>query len=98
MSKKGIGIQLDANCGLMISNGSLQIGSTLYQNQFLILKAQKGELKEYPTLGCGIDDITNDEDLDAWQKSIREEMAKDGMQVSEFGINSNGMTLVADYK
>jgi len=60
---KNTGIQLTNDCELAISvqrdTGGLIIsgilvGNTLYQNQYLILKAQKGEIKEFPTLGCGI--------------------------------------------
>ena len=104
---KNTGIQLTNDCELAISvqrdTGGLIIsgilvGNTLYQNQYLILKAQKGEIKEFPTLGCGIDDLANDDDLNAWQKLIREEMDKDGMQVNKLTIDESGMTLEANYR
>jgi hypothetical protein len=95
---KRTGIQLDSTGEIIIANGALQIGDTLYQNQYLILKAQKGEIKEFPTLGCGIDDLANDEDIDAWQKLIREEFAKDGLRVDKLSITTSGMEVKADYK
>ena len=105
MSRK-IGIQLDSSgdldiniqtdaYGLIISG--LSIGSTLQQNQWLILKAQKGDIKEHPLLGCGIDDIVDDEDYSSWQKKIREELAKDGMKVSTLILSETEFTLKADY-
>ena len=84
----------DSN-GLILSG--MMVGDTLYQNQYLILQAQKGEFKEYPTLGCGIDDMPNDEELSEWQATIREELAKDGMSVKAINITSTGMTLEAEY-
>ena len=80
----------------MILSG-VTIGDTLYQNQYLILKAQKGEFKENPTLGCGIDDLANDEDMDSWQKLIREEFSKDGLKVDKLSITTSGMEVKADY-
>ena len=105
MSKK-IGIQIDntGDLSIMVQTDSsglitsgLSVGSTLYQNQYIILKAQKGELKEYPLLGVGIDDMVDDEDMTSWQKRIREELAKDGMKVSSLVIDNTGLDLKADY-
>ncbi len=77
----------------------LSIGDTLYQNQFIISAVQKGELKEYPQMGVGIGDITNDNDLLAWKRSIREEFAKDDLEISKLDIDltTGEMTLIADY-
>ena len=105
MSKK-VGIQLTNNMELAInvvrdSNGlivsGITIGDTLYQNQFMILQAQKGEFKENPTLGVGINDMANDDDLTVWKKAIREEFAKDGLKVSKLSITTSGMEVKADY-
>lgn len=103
---KKIGVQLDSNCDLMINVvtddaglivSGLTIGNTLYQNQFLILKPQKGENKEYPMMGAGIDDMLNDNDEDEWKKRIREELARDGLKVSELTFANGEMMLKADY-
>jgi len=105
MSKK-IGIQLTSNCELVIkvvrdSSGlimsGITVGDTLYQNQYMILKAQKGEFKEFPTLGVGINDMANDDDLNEWKKAIREEFTKDGLKVDKISITTSGMEVKADY-
>ena len=103
---KDIGIQLNNDLGLnvrvvkdssgMITSG-LTVGNTLYQNQYLILQSQKGEFKEYPTLGVGINDMANDDDLTSWKKTIREELAKDGIKVNKLVLTSSGMSLDATY-
>jgi len=96
---KKTGIQLTSDLELAInvvrdSNGlivsGLTVGDTLYQNQYLILRAQKGEIKEYPTLGVGIDDMAGDDDLNEWKKTIREEFAKDGLKVDQLSITTDG--------
>lgn len=83
-----------------VNSTGLSINDTLYQNQFIIMAAQKGDLKEYPMLGVGISDIANDNDLLEWKRSIREEFAKDGLKVSKLDIDkaTGEMTLIADYQ
>ncbi len=95
---KNKGIQLNENGDLLIRNGSLSIGNTLYQNQYMILKAQKGELKELPFWGAGIDNIINDDDIQATQRTIREELARDGMKVKQLTIQNNELIIKADYQ
>lgn len=103
---KDIGIQLNNDLELNIqvvkdSNGKitsgLTVGNTLYQNQYLILQAQKGEFKENPTLGVGINDMANDDDLTEWKKAIRQELAKDGMKINKLVLTNSGMSLEARY-
>lgn len=105
---KSTGIQLNTNGDLAIAvsrnssgliTSGLVVGNTLYQNQYIILKAQKGELKENPLMGVGIDDMTGDEDNAlGWKKSIRENLASDGMVVSSLSIENGELILKADYK
>ena len=77
----------------------LVLGDTLYQNQYFILKAQKGEYKFSPLLGAGIDDMTNDNEVLEWKKRIRQELTRDGMKVEKVDIDltSKNITIKADY-
>ena len=86
--------QLDEN-GLIVTG--LVIGDTLYQNQYLILTAQKGEFKEDPLFGVAIEDMTNDDDVLFWKKRIREEFKKDGLNVERLDIANGVMNLKANY-
>lgn len=103
---KSTGIQLTSDLELAINvvrdsdgliTSGLVVGDTLYQNQYLILAAQKGEFKENPTLGVGINDMSNDDDLNEWKKSIREEFSKDGLKVDKLSITTSGMEVKANY-
>jgi len=98
MNVKQTGLQISSDLDLLINvekdsegliTSGLVIGDTLYQNQYIILSAQKGELKENPLLGVGIEDMANDEDVLPWKKSIREELAKDGMKVDTLTIDKS---------
>lgn len=93
-----IGLLMDTDGDMKVSNGEMAIGNTTYQNQFVILKVQRGELKEFPMLGIGIDDIVNDHDIAGWKMKIKEHLAMDGISVSKVDINTSTgeLTLVAE--
>ena len=63
-----------------IANGFV-VGDTLRQNQALILLLHKGELKEWPAVGCGISDMLLDNDPIYWRTIIREQLEMDGQKV-----------------
>lgn len=83
--------------GLLVSG--LQIGNTAYQNQFVILSAYKGELKEFPLLGVGLRDIVNDNDITGWTTEIRLQLQKDGFTVQKVGFDRNmNLEIQAEYE
>lgn len=75
----------------------LQVGDTLRQNQALILVLHKGELKERPSLGCGIEDMLLDNDPMYWRSLIREQLEMDGQTVSKVTVTKTGITIEAAY-
>lgn len=75
----------------------LAIGDTLRQNQALILLLHKGELKEWPHVGCGISDMLLDNDPIWWRTMIREQLEMDGQKVSTVRITRTGISIDATY-
>ena len=104
---KNIGIQLkdgfdldiqvrrDAS-GRIISG--LVVGDITYQNQAMILKAQKGEFKGAPTVGVGIENMVNDHDFRLWRREITEQLEADGQRIDQLTINEREFILKAKYK
>ena len=92
------GILLDETGDIMVNNGSMVIEDSTLQNQYVILVAQKGEFKEYPTLGVGISDMLGDDDVLEWKKRIREEFAKDDLKVNKIDLNLQTGKLEIDAK
>ncbi len=84
------------NQGKVVSG--LVLGETTHQNQALILTAHKGEFKEHPTLGVGLQDIINDHDMTMWKRLITDELEKDGMRVDKLTLTEDGLHLEAVYK
>ncbi len=82
----------------MIAQG-LEIGTTTFQNQALILQASKGEFKEYPTLGVGISDILGDDEMTGWKREIALQLKTDGMKVKtvDLDLKNNKLTIDAEY-
>lgn len=82
----------------LISQG-LEVGTTTFQNQALILQARKGEFKEYPTLGVGISDILGDDETTGWKREIALQLEADGMKVKsvELDLKTNKLAIDAEY-
>jgi len=97
---KNIDILLSSDIDIMLSNGDFVIGDSTMQNQYLILSSQKGEWKENPFIGAGIEDMLNDEGSEAyWKRRIAEELKRDGMDVKEVKIINNGqININAEYR
>lgn len=81
--------------GMIVSG--VMIGTVIAQNQALILLCQKGEIKESPTTGAGIDGLCNDADFRAWKREITEQMEADGQRISRLEITENKLILEAKY-
>lgn len=97
---KNTDLKINEDYGLMTDPVAhdLVVGDVTLQNQALILQSQKGEWKERPMMGCGIEGMTNDEDTNAWRRAIREELARDGMKVRSLKINRENIEIDADYE
>jgi hypothetical protein len=102
------GIVINDNHDLQISimrdkNGlitqGLVIGDITFQNQEIIIVSEKGEIKNAPTKGVGIQSYLDDEMPDNLLRAIRTELAVEGMQVNKVSINEKGLLEVdAKYK
>lgn len=64
----------------------LVIANTVEQNKALILIAHRGEFKNDPDLGVGLEDMILDEDYLKYRHRIREHFAKDGLHVTELDL------------
>ncbi|MDR1370943.1 MAG: hypothetical protein LBJ72_12600 [Dysgonamonadaceae bacterium] len=103
---KNVGIQLNRDYNLAVKvkkdesgkiTSGLIIGDVTHQNQAIILTAQKGELKESPTVGTGINDICNDNDFRLWKREITEQIEGDGQRITRLVVNEKELILDAKY-
>ena len=73
------------------------VAETTPQNQAFLLIAHKGEFKENPNVGVGLEDITNDHQFDHWKRLITIEFERNGQHIDRLEINEKGLTIEARY-
>lgn len=105
---KTVGILLSSNFDLYIQSkrdadgkiiSGLTLGNSVYQQQTLILAANKGDYKLTPRVGVGLnnyllDDASND---DMFQE-IRSQFTADGMRVYTTSIENGKLEVNANYE
>ncbi|WP_372747053.1 oxidase [Lutibacter sp.] len=91
-------ILVDDSGNLRIENGDFVIGNSTLQHQQHIILAQKGEWKETPELGVGVETELNNENPRELLSKIRRNFEYDGMTVKKLNIATNGNILIdAEY-
>lgn len=95
------GILLNTDIGdILIDNSSrlMVIGDIATQNAKLIIEANKGELKEQPMRGVGLDSFAEGHTVERLVREIRREFFFEGLQISSLRINEQGIELDVNYK
>ena len=72
------------------TTGDILTATSDYQHQADILLARKGYYKERPAVGVGVEDYINETDPEGLLRSIRKELAGDGMKVTKVTITTEG--------
>lgn len=80
------------------SGGDLKIGVSDLQHQEHIIVAQKGEIKQKPDAGVGIENYINSNEIDGMVRELRSEFEKDGMNVNEISFDEETGQLNYDAK
>lgn len=103
---KQTGIQIDPATGDLridpVRDGSglivrgLAVGEVTAQNQAVILRAAKGEFKEYPLFGAGVEELLGDHGTEGWEREIALQLEADGMTVREVEIDTVNENLSID--
>ncbi len=73
---------------------SIIVGDITYQNQEIIIKTEKGEIKEAPLKGVGALGFLDDDSPDNFMKEIRVQLTQEGMQVNRVEFNSEGKLVI----
>ncbi|MDM1557052.1 hypothetical protein HX126_21080 [Chryseobacterium indologenes] len=79
-------IILDENFDVKIEDGDFVVGESTYQNQNLLILADKGQFKMDPTVGVGVRRFLESNKKDDLAREIRQEFMKDGMIVKSLTI------------
>ena len=74
---------------LMIANGDFVKGESTLQHQSLLIRLKKGELRQYPKTGVGIEEYLLDEEAGNAYAEVRKQFEADGMSVGKIEIFIN---------
>jgi hypothetical protein len=81
---------LDENGDLLIENGDFVIGDSSSQHQKDILMATKGEFKEFPEIGVGIEAMLFDDDYMDFLIEAKKNLEYDGMDINNIEFTAEG--------
>lgn len=81
---------LDNTEDLKIENGDFVIGYSDNKHQEHILIASKGEFKEFPELGVGLNRMLDDDDYVSFLIDIKKNLEYDGMKINNVKFEENG--------
>lgn len=75
----------------------LVVGDILHQNQALLLSIRKGELKENPSIGVGLQDMLLEHNLMDIRNEIRQQLEMDGQKVNMIKVATDSVLIDANY-
>lgn len=75
----------------------LAVGDILHQNQALLLSIRKGELKENPSIGVGLQDMLLEHNLMDIRNEIRQQLEMDGQKVNMIKVATDSVLIDANY-
>lgn len=75
---------------LQIDNGDFEVGKSDEQHTMHIIVAQKGEYKEAPELGVGIDKMLNTEEPMGFLIEAKKNLEYDGQKVNNISFTEEG--------
>lgn len=90
---------LGADDDLQIKYGDFVLGDATEQHQKHLLLANKGEFRQSPVVGVGLENYLNDDAIDDLASVIKAQFELDGMDVEKVNVFDNGLTEIkAKYK
>lgn len=81
-------IILDNDYIPVIKDGDFVVDDSLQQQQKLLLVLNKGELKEFPLIGCGVINSINDENPENIIKEIKRQFKADGLTINSITVDN----------
>lgn len=90
-------ILVEDSLDLAISAGDFIAAGATRQHQRSLLLAQKGDLRQHPTSGVGVEGYLNGEETGGLLVEIRSQFELDGMRIEQLGLSSGELNVIAQY-
>lgn len=99
MAKEVFDILLDDNDDLVVKNGDIVIGESTEQHIKAVLIANKGEFRDVPFFGVGLNNyLKADGQQVVLKREIEKMMTLDGMQVNKIQVSDSVYEIEGFYK
>lgn len=89
---------LDQNSDLAIINGDFVVSDSQEQSVELLLISKPGEWKEFPQVGCDIQNALNGTISRFLERNVRVQLEADGFTIEKLEITKKGIELKGDYE
>lgn len=92
---------VDSENDLLVENGDLKIGSSDIQNAHHLIRASKGDYKEFPQKGCDIDSYLASVGLEQdIRRNIQIQLEDEGYKVDDIKITKDpfDIQVLAEYE
>lgn len=76
----------DDDGDLLVENGDFVVGESTLQHQNLLLKMSKGDLRQFPKTGVGVDDFLSDDNPGDIYTEIQRQFEADGMVIRKINV------------
>ena len=90
MARQMNDIGLDGADDLLISGGDFVLTESTGEHQRQLILNNKGDFKESPTVGVGVIEYFDDEQMQGLIRAISTEFCRDGMDVSKVTLTADG--------
>lgn len=71
---------------LKIEGGDFAVGESTKQHQSLMIRLNKGELRQFPKTGVGVDSFLQDDNPGDVEPEIRKQFEADGMTIRDIDV------------
>ncbi|MGL4956562.1 MAG: hypothetical protein ACRC9X_05235 [Bacteroidales bacterium] len=88
------GILLDENFEIMVAQNSLQLGDPTSQNAEMLLRANRGEIKEVPLIGGEAFKLQNGNPNSLWAVNVKKQLQSVNIAVSSVSISTGVINVV----
>ena len=83
----------------VIAGGDFLIGESEEQHQEHIFKANKGDYKEFPEMGIGVEQLLSDDSSVSFIIEAKKNLEYDGMKINNITIDQEGVLRIdGNYK
>ena len=84
------------NGDLIFSDGDFAVGNATLLHTRDLIRSQKGEYKEFPTIGAGIENFCDDESPEDMLRTVRKELISDTQKVNKIQYSETTGKLIID--